>query len=162
MMTSSNGNICRVTGHLCGEFTGHRWIPAQRPVTRSFDVFFDLCLNKQLSKQSWGWWFWTPSCPLWRHCNVMYVFNLQAIVSATIRLFHVFGGDSSHTPFFDWQGFQGNTLYPLAIIHMEHINVLDFDDKSERNLCFWTFSFGNSGIIFKVASAQLFPPREKW
>ena len=27
MMTSSNGNIFRDTGHLCGEFTGHRWIP---------------------------------------------------------------------------------------------------------------------------------------
>ena len=39
------------------------------PVTRSFDVFFDLRLNKQLSKQSWGWWFETPSCSLWRHCN---------------------------------------------------------------------------------------------
>ena len=26
MMTSSNGNIFRVTGQLCGEFTGHRWI----------------------------------------------------------------------------------------------------------------------------------------
>ena len=25
-MTSSNGNIFHVTGHLCGEFTGHRWI----------------------------------------------------------------------------------------------------------------------------------------
>ena len=36
------------------EFTGHRWIPAQRPVTRSFDVFFDLCLDIRLSKQSWG------------------------------------------------------------------------------------------------------------
>ena len=31
--------------------------PTQRPVTRSFDVFFNLCLNKRLSKQSWGWWF---------------------------------------------------------------------------------------------------------
>ena len=60
MMTSSNGNIFRVTGHLCGEFTGLRWIPAQKPVTRSFDVFFDLCLNKRLRKQSWGWWFETP------------------------------------------------------------------------------------------------------
>ena len=59
--------------------------------------------------------------------------NLQAKVSATIRLF---GGDSSHTPFFDWQSFQGNTLYPLAIIHMEHINVLDFYDKSEKNFPF--------------------------
>ena len=27
MVTSSNGNIFRVTGHLCGEFTGHQWIP---------------------------------------------------------------------------------------------------------------------------------------
>ena len=43
--------------------------PAQRVVTRSFDVFFDLRLNKRLSKQSWGWWFETPSRPLWRHRN---------------------------------------------------------------------------------------------
>ena len=41
----------------------------QRPVARSFDVFLDLRLNKRLSKQSWGWWFETPSCLLWRHCN---------------------------------------------------------------------------------------------
>ena len=46
MMTSSNGYIFRVTGPLCGE------LPSQRQVTRSFDVFFDLCLNKQLCKQS--------------------------------------------------------------------------------------------------------------
>ena len=26
MMTSSNENIFRVTGHLCGEFSGPRWI----------------------------------------------------------------------------------------------------------------------------------------
>ena len=44
-------------------------IPSQRPVTRSFDVFFDLRLNKRLSKQPWGWWFDTQSCSLWRHCN---------------------------------------------------------------------------------------------
>ena len=43
--------------------------PAQRPVTRSFDVFFHLRPNKRLSKQSWGWWFETPSRSLWRHCN---------------------------------------------------------------------------------------------
>ena len=44
-------------------------VPAQRPVTRSFDVFFALRLNKRLSKQSWGWWFETPSRLLWRHHN---------------------------------------------------------------------------------------------
>ena len=43
--------------------------PAQRPVTRSFDVFFDLHLNKPLSKQWWGWWFETLSRSLCRHCN---------------------------------------------------------------------------------------------
>ena len=42
MMTSSNGNIFRVTGPLYGEFTGPGEFPAQRAVTRSFDVFFDL------------------------------------------------------------------------------------------------------------------------
>ena len=64
MMALSNGNICRVTGPLwTGEF------PSQRPVTRSFDVFFDLRLNKRLSKQSWDWWFETPSWSSWRHRN---------------------------------------------------------------------------------------------
>ena len=51
------------------EFTGHRWIPAQRPVTRSFYAYFDLRLNKGLGKQSWGWWFETLPRPLWRHSN---------------------------------------------------------------------------------------------
>ena len=45
--------------------------PSQRPVTRHFGVFFDLRLNKRLSKKSWGWWFETPLCSLWRHCNGM-------------------------------------------------------------------------------------------
>ena len=71
MMTSSNGNIFRVTGPLCGKFTGPGEFPAQRPVTRSFGVYFDLRLNKRLSKQSWGWWFETLSRSLWRHRNVM-------------------------------------------------------------------------------------------
>ena len=48
---------------VIGEF------PAQRPVTRSFDVFFDLRLNKRLSKHSWGSWFETPSRSSWHHCN---------------------------------------------------------------------------------------------
>ena len=69
-MTSSNGNIFRVTGPLCGEFTGPGEFPAQRPVTRSFDVCFDLRLHGRLSKRSSGWWFETPSWSLWRQCNV--------------------------------------------------------------------------------------------
>ena len=150
-MTSLNGNIFCVTGHLCGEVTGHRWItrtkasdaeflifsligawihgwlnnreagdlgrcrahydvnvmmymvigmyvrytsmnwdiidldmtslkwnspvtgefPSQRPVTWSIDVFFDLRLNKRLSKQSRHRLLETPSHSLWRHSNVI-------------------------------------------------------------------------------------------
>ena len=55
--------ICAGNSPVTGEF------PAQRPVTRSFDVFFDLRLNKRLSKQWWCWWFDTLSRPLWRPCN---------------------------------------------------------------------------------------------
>ena len=56
--------LCAGNSPVTGEF------PAQRPVTRSFDVFFDLRLHECLSKQPRRWWFETPSCSLWRHCNV--------------------------------------------------------------------------------------------
>ena len=55
--------ICAGNSPVPGEF------PTQRPVTRSFDVYFDVRPNKRLSKESWGWWFETLSCPLWRHRN---------------------------------------------------------------------------------------------
>ena len=55
--------ICAGNSPVPGEFL------AQRPVTRSFGVYFDLSPNKRLSKQLWGWWFETQSRPLWRHCN---------------------------------------------------------------------------------------------
>ena len=48
---------------VIGEF------PAQRPVTWSFDVFFNLHQNERLSKQSWGWWIEMPWRPLLRHSN---------------------------------------------------------------------------------------------
>ena len=70
MMTSSNGNIFRLTGPLSVENSPvASEFSTQRPVTRSFDIFCDLCLNKMFSKQPWGWWFETPSRPSWRHCN---------------------------------------------------------------------------------------------
>ena len=58
--------ICAGNSPVIGEF------PAQRPVTRCFDDFFHLRPNKWLNKQWWGWWFETPSHPLWRHCNLLF------------------------------------------------------------------------------------------
>ena len=55
--------ICAGNSPVTGEF------PVQRQVTRIFDVFFDLRLNKRFSKQTRGWWLETILCPLWRHCN---------------------------------------------------------------------------------------------
>ena len=86
MMTSSNGNIFRVTVPLCGEFTGPGEFPTQRPVTRSFDVLFDLRLNKRLSKQPWGWLFETPSWSLWRQRNVYWSGYGQLYGSSFVKI----------------------------------------------------------------------------
>ena len=56
--------LCAGNSSVTGEF------PSQRPMTRSFDVFFDLRLNKWLSKQSGRRSVETPWLSLWRHCNV--------------------------------------------------------------------------------------------
>ena len=74
--------ICAGNSPVTGEF------PAQRPVTRSFYVFFDLRLNERLSKQSWGWWFETPSRPLWHHRNVDYVAGQKAVSQHMFKWWH--------------------------------------------------------------------------
>ena len=55
--------ICMGNSPITGEF------PSQRPVTRSFEIFFGLRLNKRLNKQSRVWWYETASRSLWRQCN---------------------------------------------------------------------------------------------
>ena len=63
---------------LLALYAGNSPVPGefstQRSVTLSFDVYFDLRPNRRLSKQSWGWWFETASCPLWRHRNDIHSF----------------------------------------------------------------------------------------
>ena len=86
--------LCAGDSPVTGEF------PSQRPVTRSFDVFFEPRLNKQLSKQSWSWWSETPSRSLWPHCNGIWctnTFYLGVIFYSRVRytfmkdlLIHVF------------------------------------------------------------------------
>ena len=67
-------------------------LPSQRPVTRSFGVFFDRCLNKRLSKESWGWWFVTSSGSLWCHCNdiivtgfIVWLLQCQSIYTKQLK-----------------------------------------------------------------------------
>ena len=87
MMTSSNGNIFRVTGHF---MQGIHRSPVNSPHKGQWRgaLMFSLiyALNKRLSKQSWGWWFETLPHP-WRHCNG----HLNLILSSTEclgRYFH--------------------------------------------------------------------------
>ena len=96
-----------------GEFT------AQRPVTRSFDVFFDLRLNKRLSKQLWGWWFETLLYPLWRH-RIVHIVTYHH--HYCVHLIHFFR--RSRTV---WTGMflsrQGATV---CILSREYVHVLSF------------------------------------
>ena len=75
----SNNPIILCLCFVLGTWWRHQMVtgefPTQWPVRRSFDVVFDLCLNKRLSKQSWGRWFETPSCSLWGYyiCHALHV-----------------------------------------------------------------------------------------
>ena len=55
-------------------------------------------LNKRLSKQSWGWWFETPSHSLWRHSYYLQAHDMSKMhvawlswirVSAEAERFHI-------------------------------------------------------------------------
>ena len=68
--------------------------PSQRPLVRSVDVFFDLRLNKRLSKQSRCRWFETPSRSLWRHYDgrhitLMMIMSLGRQCAVVVRMIGV-------------------------------------------------------------------------
>ena len=129
MMTSSNGTTVSVTGLLCGEFTGHQWITCTKASHAGFDVFFNLCLNKQLSKQSCGWWFETPSRSLWRQCN-----DTETRQNATIL----------QTTFWFWNIPQGLINNKLALMKItawrrtgaEHYQNLCWPSFTQTNMCY--------------------------
>ena len=82
--------FCAGNSPVTGEF------PAQRPVTWNFDVFFDLHLNKWLSKHSSRQSFEMPSCPLWRHCNVVHCQHSGKLGSNCLQMILV--SDLTHLP----------------------------------------------------------------
>ena len=75
--------ICAGNSPVTDEF------PTQRPVKWSVAVFFDLHLNKRLSKQSWGWWFETILRPLWRHCNISRVLRAISVLMPTCYVHNI-------------------------------------------------------------------------
>ena len=105
--------LCAENSSVTGEFL------TQRPVVWSFDVFFDLCLNKQLNKQSWVWWLETPSCSLWRHCNDEWfhptLYNICNYLSMLgLKLIHVCKRDGSLNCAYLAQGHQQHSCWFLC------------------------------------------------
>ena len=113
--------ICAGNSPVPGEF------PAQRPVTRSFDVFFDLRLNKRLSKQSWVWWFETSSRPLWRYHNgsVFFLFLWWAIATDHIKvIFPKPWSLGKFLEYFHWIKYTWITSHFVSNDQQIHINLL--------------------------------------
>ena len=79
MMMSSNGNIFRVTGHLCGEFTGHRWIPLTKASDAGFWCFlwFMPWMNGWVNNREAG--------DLRRHCAHYDVIVMQCINATGLK-----------------------------------------------------------------------------
>ena len=122
MMTSSNGNIFHITGHLCGNSPVPGEFPAQRPVTRSFDVFVDLRLNKRLSKQSWGCLFETLSHQLWRHCPTG-LYNLYCCKCPGAKKRQALHNDYADSAV---------TIVTWTLLHNIHAVSLTFANSSEE------------------------------
>ena len=74
-MTSSSGNIFRVTGPLWGDATCEQWIPLTKASDAELCCLFYLCMNKRLGKQSRCRWIGMPSRSSWRHCNGIFWYN---------------------------------------------------------------------------------------
>ena len=79
----------RITGPLWGEFTGDRWIPLTTASDAELWHFFDLCLNRRLSKQSRRWWFEKQSRPLW--CTLMKLWRLwNGVLQKSTSIFMIY------------------------------------------------------------------------
>ena len=129
MMTSSNGHIFRVTGLWCGEFTGHRWIPLTKASDAELWCFFDLRLNKRLSKQSRLWWFETPSRSLWRQCNDAFDF----IPNSVCTLVCVYFKSGSDPMLLYMNSYMYVLIYVLMYMHIT---------KFDQHLAFRSHSMG--------------------
>ena len=124
MMTSSNGNISA----LLAFWTGIHWSPVNSPHKvqwRGTLIFlFDLRLNKRLNKQSWGWWFETPSPSLWRHRNVpCQSINLFKYLSASLFDFSEVGNESRASKYNSFEGFKLIYFLEFKQHHMEYFTM---------------------------------------
>ena len=95
MMTSSNGNIFRVTGHLCGKFTGPRWIPRTKASDSGALMFSLICvwINGWVNNREAGdlrryrAHYDVIVMSSWKPVTTRCLINLYAVIHYKIRLF---------------------------------------------------------------------------
>ena len=96
MMTSSNGNIFRVTDPLFGQFTGHRWIP--RTKASDAELWYFLWSAPEWTVEL-GWWSETPPSWLWRQYSdmrpaherlIMMSFRIVIIGRGPLMMYEIF------------------------------------------------------------------------
>ena len=92
-------------------------VPSHRPLTRSFNVFFDLHLSKWLSKQSWGWRFETTSLPLWRHCTIS---ELQLGTTFYVVVLLEISCSYLSTPNLEFR-IRSTTAYSICCLYNKHV-----------------------------------------
>ena len=135
--------ICAGNSPVTGEF------PTQRPVTRSFDVFFDPRLNKRLSKQWRGWWFETPSRSLWRHYNA---FRRQWLCSLWISMELTVSNLHSNTQWIANIAHSFYFIFPKFCRSNINFGWEHFNDKNVYHCKTW-WSFETTWYVFESMTA---------
>ena len=77
---------------------------------------------KRLSKESWGWWFETPTCSLWRHRNTIFGSRSHHLVSATPCLGElIIGQINLNKSMYLWKQIRGNKFIPCSNVAILNI-----------------------------------------
>ena len=129
--------ICAGNSPVSGEFS------AQKPVARRFDVFFDLRLDGRLRKHSWGWWFETPSCPLWRQSNDLIGSHYKIFRAERLRydLHTIFvTNESAMIDYTLWWNWYYNCLWNSFLIFSPRLSVNTLRPRQMDAICQTTFS----------------------
>ena len=126
-------------------------------------MFSLICaLNKRLSKQSWGWWFESPSCSLWRHCNAPYTTSCleTLIVRETMmkisivtgrhqigRILHIKANILHNTPYL-----QRMATFLFAVFYAFEYSAFEYAHTSKCKYIFpkWTTWAEMQTIRFKL------------
>ena len=128
--------ICAGNSPVTGE------LPAQRPVTRSFDVFFELGLNERLSKKSWGFWFETPSRPLWCHSNGFFLVVVLLLCETLSVILQTLKDINQRMPVTVAEYFVRTEYYQmLPVKHRRRLLWLTLSESTAWKICFAVFCF---------------------